>query len=113
MIDEFLENTVQALRNQIAELFENVLIGLRKNEDTDIKKNQADRIKRIIDHIRLLNFQNDTEIEKLISNLDTEISKFKGERDRTTILKHLQSIVDLCKKEFVLNDFNPISDLEI
>ena len=109
MIDEFLDSTTKALRISVAELCQNIMISINRTEKCNITKAHTDKIKKFVDHIKLLNFQEDHEVEKLLSNLNEEVSKFKGEREKDVIVSYLQKLIDLSKKEFV-PDINPIVD---
>lgn len=108
LINSFLDSTVKSMRSNVAELCETILRSLSKcNQDTDIRQNQADKIKRMIEKVELLNFHDDTEIKRLLNNLHNETIKFKGERSREVIVDSLSQLVKLSEEEF-LPDFNPL-----
>ena len=115
LIDGFLESTVHSIRKHIADLCNGVLQSLsQESSKRDITKSQKEKIKKTIEKVRLLNFYDDKEMTGLLSNLETEIDKFKGERDHNEIVLTLQKIVDAGTAEFIPSDFNPaISTLEI
>jgi len=108
LIDSFLNATVSNLRTHISELCEEVLMSIRqKAENNDIGKTQLNRIKDMISKVKLLNFYNDEEINKILSDLKEETDKFKGDRNKDVIVEKLQKIVEIGKKEFLPKDFNP------
>lgn len=109
LIDGFLEKTVSELRTYVSDLCDSVLkaIGKQSHMAKDIPKAQRERIKKMIKKVRYLNFYEDDEVNKLLNDLDTEITKYKGERDRDIIVDKLQEIVDIGSKEFRPTNFNP------
>jgi hypothetical protein len=109
LIDDFLESTVSYLRHYIAELSNTVLLVLHKNEK-DITATHVKKIKNMIAKVKTLNFYNDTEMATLLQELDVEVSKFKGERDKAVISNTLQKLVDIAEDEFLPNNFNPMVD---
>lgn len=108
LIDSFLDSTVKALRINIGEICENIKISMIQSENLKIKKTNSDKIRKIIENVRILNFQNDVEINEIIKSLEEELMKFKDERDNELILRQLQKVVDISKKEFIPKDINPI-----
>ena len=53
-------------------------------------------------------------MKRLLLDLETEVDKFKGERDYDNITLTLQKIVKIGTEEFIPRDFNPsISGLEL
>jgi hypothetical protein len=68
------------------------------------------KIKKIIEKAKTLNFHNDTEIDKILDDLDIEVSKFKGERDKKLISVKLRALVDLGKKEVTPESYAPLID---
>ena len=108
MIEDFLEATVKGMRGKISEFCEEALIGMMRCKTPDISKVTSDKIRKFIDYIRSINFQNDSEIENMLDELNRELEKFKGERSKDNIIKNLQDIVDLAKKEFTpeINSFS-------
>jgi len=114
-IDCFLQTTVSSLRTYIAELCDNILQSIYKGpEDKDIPKKHRDKIRLIIKKVNMLNFYDDTQISSILKDLEFEIDKFKGERDRGIIVEKLQKITDLSKEEFLPANFNPIiSSLDV
>lgn len=115
LIDSFLEATVTSLRTHISELCEGVLMTIKQDATrNDINKIQLNKIKRMIDKVKLLNFHDDNEVSKILEDLSTEVNKFKGERDKDIIVEKLQQIVEMGKKEFIPKNFNPtIGFLEV
>ena len=86
----------------------------KESGKTDVTKRQRDRIRNIVKKVKLLNFHDDTEISQMLIDLEIEVDKFKGERDKGIIVDKLQKISDLSKEEFLPANFNPIiSDLEV
>ena len=115
LIDSFLEATVVSMRKYVAELCESVLESVCKaNAQKDITVSQKRKIQKMIKKIELLNFHNDNEIKNLLNELNDEVEKFKGARDKSIVIQKLQQIVEVGKAEFVPNDFNPsIDSLEV
>lgn len=115
LIDGFLESTVVKLRKYVAELCESVLASLgQESKKREVSRVHRERIKRTIEKVKTLNFYDDKELLSLLNNLETEVDKFKGERDNNQIICTLQNIVDVAKAEFTPDDFNPsISSLDI
>ena len=110
-----MQTTVSSLRTYIAELCDNILQSIYKGpEDKDIPKKHRDKIRLIIKKVNMLNFYDDTQISSILKDLEFEIDKFKGERDRGIIVEKLQKITDLSKEEFLPANFNPIiSSLDV
>jgi len=115
LIDGFLESTVVNLRKYVSELCESVLSSLgNESKKREISRSHRERIKKTIEKVKTLNFYDDKEMMDLLNNLETEVDKFKGERDHDQIICTLQKIVDVTKDEFTPDDFNPsISALDI
>lgn len=114
LIDSFLEATVSSMRNYIAELCDTIIQSMSNSSQKDITKTQKNRIKNMIGKVKMLNFHNDKEIACLLKDLDMEIDKFKGERDKNVVIRKLQEIVKVGAEEFLPSDFNPaISYLEV
>ena len=115
LIDNFLQATVVSIRRYVSELCDSVLQAMAINSQKgDITKQQRDKIKKMIGKVKMLNFHNDDEIKQSISDLESEIDKFKGERDKNVIVEKLQHIVDMGTKDFLPSNFNPtIGTLEV
>lgn len=109
MVDSFLESTVISFRSSISEMCDNILVSLSR-PNVKVSKASIDKIRKHIDNVRLLNFCNDHEITELLNNLENEVTKFKGERDNSVILRCMQTLADVAKKEFAPYDVNPILD---
>jgi len=109
LIDGFLESTVAHLRHHIAELANHTYDVLQRNEK-DITMTHVKRIKRIIQKVKTLNFHNDSEITNILEDLDIEVSKFKGERDKKLISIKLRELVELSKKEVTPESYAPLID---
>ena len=109
LIDGFLESTVAYLRHYVSELSSTVLYILKKNEK-DITGMHVKKLKNMIKKVDTLNFHNDTEVSDLLKDLDIEISKFKGERDRNVIASKLQQLISLAEEEYLPQNFNPVVD---
>jgi len=114
-IDGFLESTVSSMRSYVADLCENIIQSISKGSShKDVTKSQRDRIKNIIKKVKLLNFHDDNEVNDMLKGLETEVDKFKGERNKDIIVEKLQKLSDLSKDEFLPTNFNPIiSSLEV
>jgi len=115
LIDGFLESTVSNMRNYVSELCNKVLISLsQKSKSNDITSSTINKLKGMIRKIKLLNFYNDDQITNLLKDLEGELDKFKGERDKNIIVEKLREIVDVGVTEYVPNKFNPaVSYLEV
>ena len=115
LIDSFLESTVVNMRQQVSKLCDSILksIGKRKSVNR-VSLGHIEKLKSIIKQIRLLNFYDDKEIAGLMDSLESEISKFKGERDDDVIVDKLKQIVEIGEQELEFDNFNPaISYLEV
>lgn len=114
-IDGFLESTVSSMRSYVADLCESIIQSISKGVNKkDVTKSQRDRIKNIIKKVKLLNFHDDNEVNDMLKGLETEVDKFKGERNKDIIVEKLQKLSDLSKDEFLPTNFNPIiSSLEV
>jgi len=114
-IDGFLESTVSSMRSYVADLCENIIQSISKGSSLkDVTKSQRDRLKNIIKKVKLLNFHDDNEVNDMLKGLETEVDKFKGERNKDIIVEKLQKLSDLSKDEFLPTNFNPIiSSLEV
>jgi hypothetical protein len=115
LIDGFLDSTVANIRKHVAELCDGILMAI-SNESTkrEISKLHKEKIKKTIERVNLLNFYDDNEMKRLLLDLETEVDKFKGERDYDNITLTLQKIVKIGTEEFIPRDFNPsISGLEL
>jgi predicted hydrocarbon binding protein len=111
LIDNFLEATVMSMRKYIAELCDSVLQSIGRNSSQkDISVLHMRRIQNMIKKVNLLNFHNDTVITEILGELNDEINKFKGSRDKNIIITKLSQIVEMGEKEFV-PEFNPSIDL--
>jgi hypothetical protein len=115
-IDVFLDSTVNNMRVYVAELCDGILDSIYKNDknSNDITKRQRDKIKALIKKINLLNFYNDPEVSNMANELDIEVSKFKGERNKDIVTEKLQKLIDIKNIDFVPTNYNPIiSSLEL
>ena len=115
LIDEFLQATVISMRKYVAELCDTVLKSVTRNATSkDLSVVQKNKIKEMIKKVNMLNFHNDSEINGLLKELEIEIDKFKGDRDKDLVISKLQAIVDAGAQEFYPNDFNPaVGGLEV
>ena len=113
LVDSFLEATVTSMRKYIGELCDEVTFSLNNSSSKDIGRPQIKKIKKMIDKVRLLNFHDDKEISLHLSELETELEKFKGQRNKETIINKLETISEIGANEFAIEQFNPvISTLE-
>jgi hypothetical protein len=69
------------------------------------------KINKMIAQVRNLNFHDDKEIDKILNDLEAEVSKYKGERDKVVIQTKLRELVDLAKEEYMPEGINPIVDI--
>jgi len=110
LIDSFLESTVAYLRHHIAELANHTFLVLQRHEK-EVNMTHVKKINKMIEQVRNLNFHNDKEINDILNDLEAEVSKYKGERDKVTIQNKLRELVDLSKEEYLPEGFNPIIDM--
>lgn len=110
MIDSFLESTVTYLRHHIAELADHTYQVLQRSEK-QINLAHVKKIKKMIKQVKHLNFYNDEEMEKILNDLLSEVSRYKGDRDKLVIQNKLRELVDLSKTEYMPEGFNPIIDI--
>lgn len=110
LIDGFLNATVLSMRKYVEDLCQEVLESLCQARVKDLSLKQQEKIVEMIDKVRMLNFYDDAEIEKLLNELKFESMKVKGERDKDTIISKLQKIVEVAGEEFTPKDFNPTID---
>lgn len=115
LIDNFLDSTILKIRKDVEDLCRSVLLSMNRNgKKYDINKSKKEKIQRFIKRINLLNFYDDVQISNLLKELDSEVDKFKGERDNDHIEGLLNEIIKECDKDLSAKDFNPsISILEI
>tara|TARA_R110000824_G_scaffold8450_3_gene38465 strand:+ start:824 stop:1909 length:1086 start_codon:yes stop_codon:yes gene_type:complete len=108
LVDSFLEATVTSMRNYVGDLCDSVIFSLNNNSKNDINKNQVRKIQTMIKKVRLLNFHDDKEINSSLNELETEILKFKGQRNKGEILDKLEKISEIGAREFAIEEFDPI-----
>ena len=115
LIDGFLESTVMSMREYVKELCDNVLESIGKqNKVGKLTNKNINKLKKMTEKVRILNFYDDKEISSLMEELEIEIEKFKGERDEELIVDKLRKIAEVGGKEFLPVNFNPaISYLEV
>lgn len=115
LVDGFLDSTVGFLRSHVSELCNSILASLKRRENcnVDVTSSQRGKILKMIEKVKYLNFYEDEEINKYLSELGTEVVKFKGERNTAFITDKLKEIIDLSKKEFVPKVNPSISYLKI
>ena len=109
LVDSFLDSTVSFFRHHIAELADHTYQILQKNE-SEVNMMHVKKIKSMVSKVRNLNFHDDKEIATILNDLEEEVDKYKGERDKVVIQNRLQELVDLSKKEYLPEGFNPIVD---
>jgi len=114
LIDSFLESTVISMRSYVGELCDSVLQSMGKNSKTGkVTHQQVNKIKGMIKKVKLLNFYDDNEVSSLLKDLENEVDKMKGERDKDVIISKLREIVETGRSDFIPKNFNPsISVLE-
>jgi len=110
LIDSFLTSTVSYLRHHVAELADHTYQVLQ-NTKSDMDMRHVNKIKKMIKSVRTLNFHNDNEIESILNGLLKEVSKYKGDRDKDKVTVKLRELVDLSKRDYMPEDFNPIIDM--
>jgi len=108
LLDGFLQSTVLNLRTYISDFCDEILKSLsQRNRNRDLSMIYFKNIRNMIRKVRLLNFMDDKEIEKILIDLETEISKIKGERNKESIENKLRELLNVSKKELVVKNFNP------
>ncbi len=100
LIDGFLESTVSSMRQYVAELCDTVLLSIGKGGKNKVSVAHIAKLKDMIRKIKLLNFYNDSDISKLMKDLDLELDKIKSEIDNNFIVDKLKEIIDASKKEY-------------
>lgn len=110
LIDGFLNATVTSMRKYVEELCQEVLDAMGRSKAQDLSLRQQEKIVSMIDKVKMLNFYDDAEIEKLLNELRFETMKVKGERDKDTIVSKLKKIVTIASEEFMPENFNPAVD---
>lgn len=109
LIDGFLNSTVTSMRKYVGDLCESVLTAIgKKSQMNDVSMQYIKKLKKMMEKVRLLNFHNDKEITALLNGLETEIDKFKGERNKNIIVEKLAEIVDTATKEITPKNFNDV-----
>jgi len=108
LIDGFLQSTVEEMREEIAKLCDNILQSIgQQSINQEISKTQIDRVKKMVKKVRLLNFYDDKKIHNLLSELETEVMKPKGDRNKNIIVDKLRMITEVGSEEFTPEDFSP------
>jgi len=115
LIDGFLESTVIAMRQYVGELCDTILQSVgQQNTIGKLTNKYINKIKDMIQKIKLLNFHNDTEITDILKDLEMEVGKIKSETNKDIVVSKLKKLVEVSKQEFMPKKFNPsISVLEI
>ena len=109
LVDSFLSSIVLFLRHHIAELADHTYQVLQRNEN-DINMTHVKKINSMISKVRNLNFHDDSEMTKILDDLEEEVGRYKGQRDKLVIQNKLRELVDLAKEEYMPEGFNPIVD---
>lgn len=111
LIDDFLNSTVEVMRNEIAKLCDNVLQGIGKsNKIKAIDKRHLNKLKKMIARVKMLNFYEDKEVNNLLSELEFEITKPKGVRNTNIVMGKLTQINQAVSKTFNPPAFNSSID---
>ena len=117
LIDGFLQATVVNMRQYVAELCNTILQSMgQKKAVGKVTIRDINKMKDMIQKVKLLNFYNDKEITSLLKELWNEVSKFdiKGEMKDDIVEDKLKAIIAVAKEEFMPKDFNPaISTLDV
>jgi len=115
-LDTFLESTVEEIRGQVSKLCIAVLesMGKTQQKSQEVTIAQKNKIKKMIEKVRHLNFYNDKTIDELVKDLDKEVDRLKGESNAEIITDRLNKIVEISTEELNPENFNPAVDyLEI
>jgi len=112
LIDSFLDSTVVYLRGQIGELARNTLVTLKRNEK-DLSRHSVKKIRSMISKVRNLNFYSDKEINDILKELEVEVEKYRGERDKEVLEKSLASLARLVEEEYVPDESQLINFVDI
>lgn len=114
LIDGFLKSTVIYMRKHVGEICEGILKSVGKSVAVNnVTVDSVNKIKAMIKKVKVLNFYDDSEIDGLLSQLENEMDKIKGEMNEEAIVSKLKEIVEVSNKEFAPKNFNPsISVLE-
>jgi len=119
LIDGFLEATVMEMRSNVKKLCNSVLSSIGKSRAVgEFSLGHINKINKMIKNVNLLNFYDDKEIRRLLSELNGEVEKFKndvkGEKNNLLIVEKITEIIKACEKEIEIEDFNPaLSYLEV
>jgi hypothetical protein len=115
LIEGFLDSTVNAMRNYVRELCDEVLVSLGKTRSkSKIPDSQVKKLKKMIQRVRVLNFYDDKQIDDHFNELEFEIDKFQCDMSKDVVVRKLEEIVEVAKKEINHTDFNPaIGYLEV
>lgn len=105
MIDGFINDTVNYLRHYTADISTKIYLSLKEGAE-DLTNVQVNKIKKMIDQVKKMNFFDDKEMMNILKELENEVYKFKGERDMVTVISNLKKISDLADEQF-RPDFDP------
>jgi len=108
LIDGFLKSTVSSMREYVVELCDEVLKSLGRYSSTDdIREYHSRRLRKMIEKVKMLNFYDDKDIDRLLQELEVELNQFKGKRSNQTVSNKLREIIETAKKDFMPPNFNP------
>ena len=108
LMDDFLDSTVGSMRKYVSELCDSVLVSMGKRKNVDkMTSIHINKLNKMIEKVRLLNFYDDKEVDNLLNELELEIGKFGHERNDDVIAAKLKKIVETAEKEIELEDFCP------
>jgi hypothetical protein len=107
-IDGFLDSTVKAMRSKVAELCDSVLRSMgRANLKKKLSPSHKNKLRDMIKKVGYLNFYDDKEITKLLSELELEIDKFKDEDNPDVVAAKLEEIIKMATQELDVASINP------
>ena len=109
LIDNFLGATVIKLRNYISEECKIIATSIKDNKENkgvkDVNKKQLNKIKKMISRVNILNFYDDYAVKNILLDIEREITKFREDRDKETILEKLNQIIEISEKELTQENF--------
>ena len=111
LIEGFLESTVSTMRKYVAELCDEVLTSLGKHRHKNrVPDSQVKKLKKMIKRVRVLNFYDDEEVDSRFNELEFEIDKFQCDMNKDVVVRKLEEIAEVAKKQFKHKDFSPAVD---
>lgn len=96
IIESFLQSTVLSMRASIEEICQET-INMLRDPESKLTGHSIEKLKRMIENVRVINFQDDKEISEALDNLKTEVIKSKVDIDNDRVKRLLQNIVNISR----------------